>query len=363
MVAAIPKPKRPDNRARRFALNMKTTKELRDRLEERANATGRSFTLEVEQQLIKSFDLEEQIVLQDEIKAEMRGKIAALEARIALAQEWQNQLWPDESARILGKAFAMALSAARYAAGQDWREDRSAPLIVAGVVRRVMERYSRDSASAFADMFDGSRIAATADGIVQAMKGNLDKLMPALPSLRPQDDPALWTPRAYAAATFRDKATGKLLQIVRGPEFDVADPEAVRDLGPDHRVAVDRFRQIRDTIDDESFFVRVLKDGSTVWDSLSWRDRKMHVPAGQDAPPARAPETQPEEPAARLTGPEEAAALMAGTKPAPGQNPELFDRSLFDETMGDPHPDDDTPPPSPAEAPVPKPRRRAKALA
>lgn len=359
----MPKLAVTEGSGKRVAILARVTPTVRERLETAAGLSGRSLSQEIETRLQASMDLDGQIALQDEIKGEMRGTIASLEARIALAQEWQNQLWPDESARILGKAFSMALSAARYAAGQDWREDRSAPLIVAGVVRRVMERYSRDTPSAFADMFDGSRIAATADGIVQAMKGNLDKLMPALPPLRPQDDPALWTPRAYAAATFRDKATGKLLQIVRGPEFDVADPEAVRDLGPDHRIAVDRFRQIRDTIDDESFFVRVLKDGSTVWDSLSWRDRKVHVPTGQDAPPARAPETQPEESAARLTGPEEAAALMAGTKPAPGQNPELFDRSLFDETMGDPHPDDDTPPPSPAEAPAPKPRRRAKAPA
>ncbi len=41
------------------------------------------------------------------------------------------------------------------------------------------------------------------------------------------------------------------------------------------------------------------------------------------APPA--PEFQVEEPATRL---------MADTKPAPGQNPELFDEALFAETMG-----------------------------
>lgn len=325
MVAAIPKPKRPDNRARRYALNMKTTKELRDRLEERANVTGRSFTLEVEQQLIKSFELEEQCALQDEIKAEMRGTIAALEARIAFIDERNRTLYPDDSARALGHAFALALTAARHASGRDWREDHAASAIVAGVVRRLMDRNSRggEAGSMAASLFDKGRIAATADSIATTLSAYVVEALPPLPPLQPQDDPGNWTSRAHTAATFRDKATGNLLQVVKGPEFDLADAEADRSLCPDYRSAIDHFRPIRDTVDVENFIVHALKDGSTSWERLSGSGEKVHVLAGQDAPPAP-------EPALRPATPDEIASMT----PARGQlHPSIGDQAIHDDAV------------------------------
>ena len=363
MVAAIPKPKRPDNRARRYALNMKTTKELRDRLEERANVTGRSFTLEVEQQLIKSFQLEEQCALQDEIKAEMRGTIAALEARIAFIDERNRTLYPDDSARALGHAFALALTAARHASGRDWREDHAASAIVAGVVRRLMDRNSRggEAGSMAASLFDKGRIAATADSIATTLSAYVVEALPPLPPLQPQDDPANWTSRAHTAATFRDKATGNLLQVVKGPEFDLADAEADRSLGSDYRSAIDHFRPIRDTVDVENFIVHALKDGSTSWERLSGNGEKVHVLAGQDAPPATPFKSSVEQPAGHRVGPEEAARDFVSVAD-PKRPAAIFDGSDFAdlgmEMVGDDPDKASDEAPAPAPAPT---KRRAKA--
>ena len=78
---------------------------------------------------------------------------------------------------------------------------------------------------------------------------------------------------------------------------------------------------------------------------------------------ATAPGTPEPDDEPRLTGQEEATRLMAGAKPARGiLPPEIGDRALFDETMGDPrHDDGDEPPPAPAATPAPTRRRRAKA--
>ncbi len=337
--------KRPDNRARRHALNMKTTAELRQKLEDRAKQSGRVLTHEVEQQLIKSFDMEADLAMQDEIKAEMRGTIAALEARIALAQEWQNQLWPDESSRVLGKAFAMALGAARHATGKDWREDRSAALVVAGVVRRTMDRYTRGGTSIVADLFDGAQVAAMADSIVETTAAHFDKLMP--PLSEPALDAAQWTGRMYLVTEFREAGTDRVLEIITGPEFDAANPEGRPARGDGYRAALARFASIRDTVDAEDFEVFVMRDGT-------------HKRVSLDLTLGR-PEPQTEEPATRLVGAEETATLMAGTKPARGQDAGIFDEALFAETMGPERPDDDTPPPAPAEPlAAPKPRARAK---
>ena len=82
----------------------------------------------------------------------------------------------------------------------------------------------------------------------------------------------------------------------------------------------------------------------------------------QPVPVPEAALAQTEEPATCLVGPEEAAALMAGTKPARGQDAGIFDRALFAETMGPERSDGgDAAPPVPAEEPAPKPRTKAKA--
>ncbi len=309
MVAAIPKPKRPDNRARRFALNMKTTKELRDRLEERANSTGRSFTLEVEQQLIKSFDLEEQLALQDEIKAEMRGTIAALEERIASMKERDAALWPDQDAKALGRTFAMTLTAVQHATGQGWRESPAAPAIVAGVVRRAMEECGRGG-SLFADLFDPSRTAAVTDTIARGVVEGLRAKLPPLPERESEDDLANWTNRAYLAVVFRDKATGDALETIRGEEYDITAPEGRPRLGADYRAALARFEPIRDTVEAEDYVVYRLRDGAQVWDSLTNPGQRTVM---------------------RLTGSEEAGRLMV---PARGQlPPSIGDCALFDDAV------------------------------
>ena len=252
----------------------------------------------------------------------MRGTIAALEQQIAVMKRTQAVLYPDPASQTLGEAFALTLTAVQHATGQHWRESPMAAPIVAGVVRRMIDGCSRGGSLA-ADLFDRDRIAAATNSIAQTMLGNLDKDMPALPPLPFQDDPANWTNHAHTAMTFRDKATGKLLQVVRGPEFVLADPEAERGLGPDYDAAIERFRPIRDTVDAESFIVHALADGSTSWKRLSGAGGKIHVPEGQDAPPAP-------EPVAQLATADE----IAAATPARGLlSPEIGDRALADDAI------------------------------
>ena len=322
---------------RRVPILARVTPTVREELEAAAGASGRSLSQEIETRLQASFE-------QDEIKAEMRGTIAALEQRIASMEEGDKMLWPDESARLLGKSFAMTLAAVRHATGQDWREGSTAAPIVAGVVRRMMDECSRGG-SLYSELFDQERIAKTTDSIARFMVDSLREKLPPLPEN--QDDPANRTTRARTIVTFRNKATGALLELVRGPEFDMSDPSDRPDAGPEHRAAVDRFRPIRDTVEAETFLAYAMKDGSSVWHSLSEPGKKVFVPA------------------ARLAGQEEAARLMAGVKPARGQDSEVFDEALFAETMG-PRRDDgeDKPvPEQPQVAPAPKPRRHTKAEA
>lgn len=326
---------------KRLALNVRTTEELRSKLELAAQASGRVLSHEVDARLQASFDLEADLALQDEIKAEMRGTIAALEARIASIEEGNNMLWPDEGTRLLGKSFAMTLAAVQHATGQNWRESPTAPAIVAGVMRRAMEESGRGG-SLLAEMRDRERVAATTDAIARGVVDGLRAKLPPLPDRQPQNDPANWTNLARLAVVFRDKATGDVLETVRGEEYDITAPGGRPPLGADYRAAFARFEPIRDTIEAEDFLVHRLKDGSAVWDSLTNPGNRT---------------------VASLTGQPEATRRMAGVKPAPGQlPPSIGDRALFDETMGDPRPDDGDPtPPAPADVPAPRPRRRVKA--
>ncbi len=345
---ASPNKKRPETWAKRFALNLKTTEDIRQKVEERAQKSGRSITLEVEQQLIKSFEVEEKDALNEEIKAEMRGTIAALEERIAMMQEREDTLWPDAEARALGKTFSRALSAVQQVTGQPWRRDSVVAPILGGVMRRLIAENTRTGGSLFAELFDRERIDFLVDGIAKALGPDLRKALALLPAIAV--DPLAPPPRARIVTTFRDRATQKVMHVTVGPEFDTADGVPPN---PDRRSALARFQARRDSIDVETSVAYAAEDGASAWGAL-------------DEPPpadAAASALQIEEPATRLTGQEEATRLMAGTKPAPGQDSSVFDEALFAETMGPERPDDDTPPPAPVEPQAAPKRRRIKATA
>lgn len=300
-VRTLATPKVNANGAKNPTLSFRVRGDLYDRLRDQAQSDSYSLSEAIERRLTKSFEDEQ--------------RIAELERHIDVMKQTERLLWPDDSARILGQGFAMALSAARHASGKDWREDRSAALVVAGAVRRTMDRYTRDGMSIVADLFDGAQVAAMADSIVETVGPYLDKVMPPLPE--PPLDAAKWTGRIYLVTEFREAGTAHVLETVTGPEFDAADPEGRPARGDRYRAALARFAPIRDTVDAEDFEVFVMRDGT---------HKRVSVDGthGKTTP-------QPEEPATRLTGPEEAAALMAGTKPAPGQEPELFDRAIVDD--------------------------------
>jgi hypothetical protein len=112
------------------------------------------------------------------------------------------------------------------------------------------------------------RTAAVTDTIARGVINGLRAKLPPLPDREPHDDPANWTTRASLAVVFRDKATGKALETIRGEEYDVTASERPR-LGADYRAALARFEPIRDTVEVEDYIIYRLKDGSAVWDSLT----------------------------------------------------------------------------------------------
>ncbi len=319
--------------APRPVLSFRIRADLDARLRAEAEKNSLALSEEVEGRLFRSIE-------SDAVQAEMRGTIAALEERIASMKEREDDLWPDQAAKALGRTFAMTLTAVQHVTGQGWRESPTAPAIVGSVVRRAMEECGRGG-SLFADLFEAGRTAAVTDTIARGVVEGLRAKLPPLPEREPEDDPANWTNRAYLAVVFRDKATGDALETIRGEEYDITAPEGRPRLGADYRAALARFELIRDTVEAEDFVVYRLRDGAQVWDSLTHPGRRTVT---------------------RLVGQEAAAVLMDGVKPAPGQNPELFDEALFAETMGPERPDDDTPPPAPVE-PQAAPKRRGRAKA
>src|SRR5262245_20703 len=82
---------------KRYPLNMRTTKELRDKIEEAAMASGRSLVQEVEFRLERSFQ-------QQEIEKELERKLKAQADDIL--QGWRKELrqWGDEMKREMGVA-------------------------------------------------------------------------------------------------------------------------------------------------------------------------------------------------------------------------------------------------------------------
>ena len=318
------RPRKYASDERRPTMTFRIRGDMHERLRTEAEAGEVSLSEEIERRLIKSFDMEEQI--------------AVLEERVASMKEREDALWPDQTAKALGRSFVMTLTAVQHATGQGWRESPAAPAIVAGVVRRAMEECGRGG-SLFADLFDPIRTGAVTDTIARSVVDDLRAKLPPLPEREPEDDPANWTNLAYLAVVFRDKATGEALETVRGEEYDITASEGRPRLGADYRAALARFEPIRDTVEAEDFVVYRLRDGAQVWDSLTNPGQRTVM---------------------RLTGSKEAGRLMV---PARGQlPPSIGDRAIFDEVMQAPRPDDDIPSPVPTE-PQAAPRRRGRAKA
>src|SRR5215831_10937515 len=80
---------------KRYPLNMRTTKELRDKIEEAAMASGRSLVQEVEFRLEGSFQ-------QQEIEKALERKLKAQADEILLEWRKERQQWRDEMRRVMG---------------------------------------------------------------------------------------------------------------------------------------------------------------------------------------------------------------------------------------------------------------------
>ncbi len=329
----MPKLAVTDGTGKRVPILARVTPTVREDLEAAAGVSGRSLSLEIETRLQASFD-------QDEIKAEMRGTIAALEERLASMKEREAALWPDEATRLLGKAFSMALETAQHVFGTSWRESPAVVEIVAGVVRQVMIEHARP-VGLFASLAPvDERVKPAVTAIARSLSDYLAGKMPLL--LEADRDNAALVHRARMVTTFRDHTTREVLRIATGPEFDPTNPGDRPQQGPEVRAAMDYFRPRRDSVDIEVSLSYAMEDGTSVWEVLD--------------------KVQSEEPAALLVGQPEATRLMADTKPAPGQDSGVFDEALFAETMGPERSDDDIPPPAPAE-PQAAPKRRGRAKA
>src|SRR6266567_1444577 len=80
---------------KRYPLNMRTTKELRDKIEQAAAASGRSLVQEVEFRLERSFQ-------QQEIEKEIERKLEAYrDEMLKSLQQWRDE-WRDEMRREMG---------------------------------------------------------------------------------------------------------------------------------------------------------------------------------------------------------------------------------------------------------------------
>ncbi len=306
--ATLPKkrgrPPKAESDRKNTYLGFRVRDGMREKLEAAAEAGSRSPSEEIERRLIKSFEDEK--------------RIAELERHIDVMKQTERLLWPDESARVIGQGFAMALAAARHASGQDWREDRSASLIVAGAVRRLMDRCSRGGASLMAELFDGARVAATADRIAETVGAYLDKAMP--PLSESALDVAQWTGRSYLVTEFREAGTGRVLDTVTGHEFDATNPEGRPLRGDRYRSALACFAPIRAKVDAEDFEVFVMQDGTHQRVSLDL------TPAGSGPQPQA--KATPD--GTRWATPDE----IAGMKPARGELPESVDgRATFDDAV------------------------------
>ena len=228
-----------------------------------------------------------------------------------MMEETERLLWPDDSARALGKGFGMALAAAQHAIGKNWRESPVVVDVVTGVVRELMTKYGRP-VSLFAGLAPANeRVPAATAAIMQLLAGYLDETMPPLPKAEPETDMTQWTKRSHIVTTFRDRASREVLEVVHGPEFDASNPHNRPEQGPEMRAAMDRFRPRRESVDIEISMSYAMKDGTSVWDII-------------DKPP------QAEEPAFRSATPDE----IAGMVPARGQlPPEIGDRAAFDDAV------------------------------
>jgi hypothetical protein len=80
---------------KRYPLNMRTTKELRDKIEEAAILSGRSLVQEVEFRLERSFQ-------QQEIEKELMARLDVARDEIIKRMHHEMQEWGDEMRREMG---------------------------------------------------------------------------------------------------------------------------------------------------------------------------------------------------------------------------------------------------------------------
>ena len=77
-----------------------------------------------------------------------------------------------------------------------------------------------------------------------------------------------WVTRARLVTTFRDRATGEVLRVANGFEFDVSNPKDWPKENPELRAAMDHFRPRRNSIDIEVSLSYAMNDETSVWDRL-----------------------------------------------------------------------------------------------
>ncbi len=118
------RPRLPRGEGKRHPLNMRTTKDVRDRLEAVATESGRSLAQEVEFRVQKSFSNELTYqVLMENIYEEFGGK----------------------GIYYLMKLLAQALTISEEQTGKSWQSDADTCALVEAVFNSILKRYGPES--------------------------------------------------------------------------------------------------------------------------------------------------------------------------------------------------------------------------
>ena len=148
------RPALPPGEGKRHPLNMRTTKDVRDRLEAAAAASGRSLVQEVEFRLQKSFSNE----------LTYQGFMESIDEQ-----------FQGKGTYYLMKFLALAMATSEGETGKYWRDDAYTCALVEAVFNSILRRYVPESVRPTkpADRQQSENIAAT---LVAGLEGKKTRL-------------------------------------------------------------------------------------------------------------------------------------------------------------------------------------------
>ncbi|MGH1592231.1 TraY domain-containing protein [Methylobacterium phyllosphaerae] len=182
-------PKRlPEGEGKRIPLNMRTTRETRERLEQAAEKSGRSLAQEIEIRLERSFDFQN-IIAQtisytaEQATAQTRDLLDRYKALADLGEQHLIQLCGGDDLFLFWGYLAYAIKRVEEEHGKSIRNDKetreAAERAVLGEIpalfRRMPERYSEFKARAAAMPPDTGPLAELVQAMVEQKVGHNKK--------------------------------------------------------------------------------------------------------------------------------------------------------------------------------------------